>query len=58
MLVTVRGAVPVATFDISIGAVTFALAPTNAVPKLPRLAFPDPLFNVPATFTPVSSAFI
>ena len=49
---TVNGAVPVAMFEISVGAVTLAVAPTNATPKLPTLALPV-TFKVPETFIPV-----
>ena len=51
--VTTNGAVPVATFEISWGEVTFAVARTRAVPKLPTLALPE-AFNVPAMFAPVA----
>ena len=50
--VTTNGAVPVATFEINWGAVTFAVASTCAVPKLLTLAFPV-AFNVPEIFAPV-----
>ena len=38
--------VPVATFEISCGAVTFAVANTCAVPILPTLALPDTVSDV------------
>ena len=50
--VTVSGDVPVAIFEINLGAVILAVANTCAVFKFPTLALPLTL-NVPVMFAPV-----
>ena len=57
VLVTTKGAVPLATLEINCGVVILLLDKTLVVPKLPTLALPL-TFAVPVIFAPVSLMII